>query len=93
MFAVGGAEALAFLRNDVKGGMRTILGVLALVRLTQVLFYGVGTGAMLAILSPAAATRLSGLPDALSLALLAARPGSVFAGGAWRRFRVPAGEL
>ena len=69
VFAVGGAEALAFLRNDVKGGMRTILGVLALVGLTQVLFYGVGTGAMLAILSPAAATRLSGLPDALTLAL------------------------
>ena len=69
VFAVGGAEALAFLRNDVRGGMRTIFAVLACVAMVQLVFYGVGTGAMLVILSPAAATRLSGLPDALVLAL------------------------
>ena len=29
VFGVAGSEALAFLRNDVRGGMRTILAVLA----------------------------------------------------------------
>jgi len=69
VFGVGGTEALAFLRNDVRGGMRTILGVLACVALVQIAFYLVGTGSMLVILSPATATRLSGLPDALILGL------------------------
>ena len=65
VFAVGGSEALAFLRNDVQGGMRTILAVLAVVLLMQVISYVLGTASMLAILSPQDATRLSGLPDAL----------------------------
>jgi amino acid transporter len=65
VFAVGGSEALAFLRNDVRGGMRTILAVLAGVALLQIAFYVTGTAAMLAVLTPQAATRLSGLPDAL----------------------------
>jgi len=69
VFGVGGTEALAFLRNDVRGGMKIILGVLAVVALVQVVFYVSGTGAMLAILTPAGATRLSGLPDALILGL------------------------
>jgi amino acid transporter len=69
VFAVGGSEALAFLRNDVRGGMRTILAVLACVALLQIAFYVSGTAAMLAILTPQAATRLSGLPDALILGL------------------------
>jgi amino acid transporter len=67
VFAVGGSEALAFLRNDVRGGMRTILAVLAAVALLQVAFYVTGTASMLAILTPQGATRLSGLPDALVL--------------------------
>jgi glutamate:GABA antiporter len=70
VFGVGGSEALAFLRNDVRGGMRTILQVLALVAVVQVLYFVGGTGGMLAVLSPAAATRLSGLPDALNLGFL-----------------------
>jgi amino acid transporter len=69
VFGVGGTEALAFLRNDVQGGMKTILGVLAVVALVQLAFYICGTGAMLLLLSPADATRLSGLPDALILGL------------------------
>ncbi|MDB5479672.1 MAG: hypothetical protein JWO83_725 [Caulobacteraceae bacterium] len=69
VFAVGGSEALAFLRNDVRGGMRTILAVLACVTLLQIAFYLAGTASMLAILTPQAATRLSGLPDALILGL------------------------
>jgi amino acid transporter len=65
VFGVGGPEALAFLRNEVRGAMRTILAVLATVALIQIVFYLVGTSSLLVILSPAAATRLSGLPDAL----------------------------
>ncbi len=69
VFGVAGSEALAFMRNDVRGGMRTILGVLATVALVQIAFYLAGTGSILAILTPQAATRLSGLPDALILGL------------------------
>jgi amino acid transporter len=69
VFGVGGTEALAFLRNDVRGGMKTILGVLAAVAVVQIVFYVSGTAAMLAILTPAGATRLSGLPDALIIGL------------------------
>ena len=77
VFAVGGSEALAFLRNDVRGGMRTILAVLASVALLQIVFYLTGTAAMLAILTPQAATRLSGLPDALILGLKTLRLGAL----------------
>jgi len=69
VFGVGGTEALAFLRNDVRGGMKVILGVLATVALVQIAFYLIGTGSLLVILSPQTATRLSGLPDALILGL------------------------
>ncbi len=69
VFAVGGTEGLAFLRNDVRGGMKTILGVLATVGLVQIFIYVAGTGSMLMILTPQGATRLSGLPDALVLGL------------------------
>jgi amino acid transporter len=69
VFGVGGTEALAFLRNDVRGGMKVILGVLATVAVVQIAFYLIGTGSMLVILSPQTATRLSGLPDALILGL------------------------
>jgi amino acid transporter len=65
VFAVGGGEALAFLRNDVRGGMRTILAALAVLGIVQALAYALGTAGMLAILTPQEATRLSGLPDAL----------------------------
>ena len=69
VFGVAGSEALAFMRNDVRGGMRTILAVLATVAVVQIAFYLAGTGSLLVILTPQAATRLSGLPDALILGL------------------------
>jgi amino acid transporter len=77
VFGVAGSEALAFMRNDVRGGMRTILGVLALVAAVQIAFYLAGTGSLLVILTPHAATRLSGLPDALILGLKALGLGPV----------------
>ena len=69
VFGVAGTESLAFLRNDVRGGMKTVVGVLALFALVQIVFFLAGTGSMLVILSPLAATRLSGLPDAIILGL------------------------
>jgi amino acid transporter len=71
MFAAGGPESLAFLRNDVRGGMPTVLKVLALVMVAQIVFYMVSTSALLVILPASAATHLSGLPDALVAGLKA----------------------
>ena len=69
VFAFGGPEALAFLRNDVQGGIRKILQVLAIVALLLTLAYLAGTTAILSILSPGETGRLSGLPDAVNLSL------------------------
>jgi amino acid transporter len=69
VFGVGGTEGLALLRNDVRGGLRTILRVLAVMAFIQVAFYVAGTAAMLGILSPENASRLSGLADALNLGM------------------------
>jgi amino acid transporter len=68
VFAFGGPEALAFLRDDVEGGVRQILRVLAVVGALIVLAYIAGTAAMLTILRPEDASRLAGIPDALTLA-------------------------
>ena len=68
VFAFGGPEALAFLSDDVEGGVRQILRVLAVVGVLVVLAYMAGTAAMLAILRPEDASRLAGIPDALTLA-------------------------
>ncbi|HEY2177884.1 MAG TPA: APC family permease [Caulobacteraceae bacterium] len=68
VFAFGGPEALAFLSDDVEGGVRQILRVLAVVGTLIVLAYLAGTAAMLTILRPEDASRLSGIPDALTLA-------------------------
>ncbi len=69
VFAFGGPEALAFLKGDVKGGTPQILRVLAVVGVVLAAAYMLGTLAMLAILRPEEASRLSGLPDALRLSL------------------------
>ena len=68
VFAFGGPEALAFLSDDVEGGVRQILKVLAVVGTLVVLAYMAGTVAMLTILRPEDASRLTGIPDALTLA-------------------------
>jgi amino acid transporter len=65
VFALGGAESVAFLRNDIEGGIRTVVRVLVALGIAMVLIYMAGTAAMLVILPKADLTRLSGLPDAL----------------------------
>jgi glutamate:GABA antiporter len=69
VFAFGGPEALAFLRGDVRGGMPQILKVLAVVAVILAGAYVLGTLAMLAIMAPGEASRLSGVPDAVELSL------------------------
>ena len=69
VFAYGGPEALAFLREDVQGGVRQILRVLALVGVLVFVAYVAGSLAMLSILKPTDASRLAGLPDAFAIGL------------------------
>lgn len=69
VFAYGGPEAMAFLRNEAEGGVAQILRALALVSAAVFIAYVAGTMAMLVILPAAGASRLSGLPDALTLGL------------------------
>ena len=68
VFAFGGPEALAFLSEEL-GGARRIVRILACIGVLQVIAYGAGTLAMLAILTPAQNSRLSGVPDALMRSL------------------------
>lgn len=69
VFAFGGAEALALLRNEIAGGIRQVVRVLAVVALLMVLLYSGATAGMLAILPGGEVSRLSGLPDALRASL------------------------
>ena len=66
VFAYGGPEALAFLRDDARGGVRQILRVLALVGAAVFIAYAAASLAMLAILRPTEASRLAGLPEAFA---------------------------
>lgn len=68
VFALNGSETVAFLRDDIQGGMRAIRKVLMMLGIAMVVIYMVGTAAMLVILPQADLTRLSGLSDALQAA-------------------------
>src|ERR1700722_1776132 len=68
VFALSGSESVAFLRNDIEGGIRTVVRVLVALGIAMILIYMAGTAAMLVILPKADLTRLSGLPDALHAA-------------------------
>ncbi|HEX2591011.1 MAG TPA: amino acid permease, partial [Rhizomicrobium sp.] len=65
VFAYSGIEAVAFMRNDIEGGMKTILRVLAIVGVVIGILYLVGTIAMLVILPAGQMTRLGGFADVL----------------------------
>ena len=69
MFAYSGVEAMAFLRNDIDGGLRSIVRVLVLVGAGSLAIYLGGTVALLVVLPSGALTRLLGFPDAVSLGL------------------------
>ncbi len=69
VFAFAGAEGVALLRNEIEGGVARLVRAIALIGVFLVVAYLAGTIAMLSILAPEEASRLSGLPDALSLGL------------------------
>lgn len=65
VYAFCGIESIALVRNEIEGGMRTIVGVLVVVGVSATLIFIVGTAAFLIILPQAELTRLAGFPDAL----------------------------
>lgn len=69
VFAFGGAEGVALLRNETRGGVRTIARALVLIGVFLALAYVLGTAAMLMLLPQDEASRLDGLPDAIARAL------------------------
>lgn len=69
LFAYAGVEGVALMRNEVKGGVKTVVRALGLLAILQTLGYAIGTGAMLMIVPQALASRLGGLPEAIGAAL------------------------
>ena len=65
VFAFSGVEGMAFLRDDVEGGARTVVRVIVVVGIASAVIYILGTAAMLVILPQSALTRLGGFADAL----------------------------
>ncbi|HEY2068982.1 MAG TPA: APC family permease [Rhizomicrobium sp.] len=65
VFAFSGVEGVGLLRNEIEGGLRTVLRVLAVVGVSCVLVYIAGTAAMLVILPASQMSRLGGFGDAL----------------------------
>ena len=80
IFAYGGAEGVALLRNEIKGGIRTLTRGLVMVGLLLAVAFAAGTAAMLMIIPQDLASRLGGLPNALQEA---ARRMHVGAAGPW----------
>ena len=70
VFAFGGAEGIALLRNDLKGGAKSMVKALMLIGLFLSLAYALGTAGMLMILPQEEASRLGGLPESLKVALI-----------------------
>jgi len=69
VFAYSGIEALGFLRNEVEGGMKTLLRVLVIVGAGSTIIYLLGTVSFLVVLPRTALSRLGGFPDALAQGL------------------------
>lgn len=69
VFAFGGAEGVALLRNDVRGGTAQLVRAVGVVGVFLTLAYVAGSAAIMAIIPTAEASRLSGLPDAIAISL------------------------
>jgi amino acid transporter len=65
VFAYSGLETAGMLRNEIEGGMRTIVRALAIVGVGSLFVYGAGTSSFLVILPQSQLSRLAGFPDAL----------------------------
>jgi amino acid transporter len=69
VFAYGGIETAGMLRNEIEGGVRTIVRAFAIVGAGSLFIYIAGTSSFLVILPQSALTRLGGFPDALRIGL------------------------
>jgi glutamate:GABA antiporter len=69
VFAFGGAEGVALLRNDVRGGMASLVRAIGVVGVFLALAYIAGSAAIMAIIPTPEASRLTGLPDAIAMSL------------------------
>ncbi|MFZ2030310.1 MAG: APC family permease [Vitreimonas sp.] len=69
VFAYAGAEGLPLFRNEIEGGMPRLVRAMVFVCLLLVAAYLCGTVSMLSIMAPEQASRLSGLPEAISIGL------------------------
>jgi amino acid transporter len=65
VFAYSGAEGVGFLRNEIEGGFKSVLRVLAILGPSIAVIYIAGTSAMLVILPASQMTRLGGFSDTL----------------------------
>jgi amino acid transporter len=69
VFAFCGVEGVAFLRNEIEGGMRTVARVLLIAGISSLCIYILGTMAFLVILPSRELSRLAGFADALRAGL------------------------
>ena len=65
VFAFSGIEGMAFLRDDIAGGARTIARAITIAGVSMAVIYMLGTAAMFTMMPQAAFTRLGGFADAL----------------------------
>jgi amino acid transporter len=69
VFAYSGLETAGMLRNEIEGGIRTVVRALVIVGVGSIFIYIAGTSSFLVILPQSALTRLGGFPDALRAGL------------------------
>ncbi len=69
VFAYSGLETAGMLRNEIAGGMRTIVRALMIVGIGSLFVYIAGTSSFLVILPQSQLSRLAGFPDALRIGL------------------------
>ncbi|CAN5241765.1 amino acid permease [soil metagenome] len=69
IFAYSGAEGIALMGSQARGGTRTVRRAVTTVGACLILAYAVGTAAMLMILPQDQLSRLGGLPEALEVLL------------------------
>ncbi|MEO6247199.1 MAG: APC family permease [Sphingomicrobium sp.] len=69
IFAYGGAEGVALMRSQARGGVRTIKVAVVAIGIGLIAAYAIGTAAMLTVLPQDRMSRLGGLPEALAVLL------------------------
>ncbi len=69
VFAYSGLETASMLRNEIEGGLRTILRALVIVGIGSLFVYVAGTSSFLVIMPQSQLSRLGGFPDALRIGL------------------------